>query len=273
MRRHSVGSVEEGDGYVRIVVPTRNRMCAPCALETNSKVCGGKRTVHLTTKDEGLALPAIPWLRVRVSSREWEEFIANLDMANLQGTINFHPLMIVPCVFPLLPLQPLCCCLPYQYAAGQALKQQNALNLCVAKWNRYVFMPRGIVVRRQFQLLEIDKERVARHYLRLDFVQQPPPLRHEWLPPGLRPGTMKSDLPELTRKEWLRSGDAFPCADLPSYVPGLSQLCALPQLIPTPVTYHGGGEPEIADAGLAAAYEQRTAEFSGGLVPDTMLRA
>ena len=263
-----VWNIEDGGSFVRLHMPTdKGRLCAPCSKESNL-CCGGKKGVHI--KPEGnLILPAIQWLRVRISFEEWAQFVAALDAANLEGTVPLQPLVICPCVVPLLPFQFAWCCIPLQVSAGRSLKRQNALNLAVAKFNKYLFMPRGIVARRQRQFVEPDG--AEHHFLRLDLVQQQVPLTHAQLPHGLRPGTMHSDLAAQTRNQWLVSSDAYPCAAA-SQLPIVGPLFALPRLIPTPKVFHAGNEPELMDEKLAANFGMRNAEFAGAIRPDAMLR-
>ena len=75
---NGVWRVQEGEGFVRLLVPNRYRLCAPCCMETNTGCCGGRKTVHLYPEGD-LTLPAIQWLRVRISYKEWDAFIYALD--------------------------------------------------------------------------------------------------------------------------------------------------------------------------------------------------
>ena len=258
------GQREDGGGFVRLLLPSRGRLFAPCRKESNL-CCGGKKAVHLRPQED-LVLPAVQWLRVRVSSEEWSAFIAALDAANLEGTILFYGCVLFPCAFPLLPIQPLCCCLPYQYVAGKAVRRQNALHLAVAKYNRYLFMPRGILLRRQRDIVEFGGDEIEYNFLRLDFVGQAAAYGNERLPQGIRPGTMPQDIEDLTRQEWLATPYAFPGASI-------HPLCALRLCIPTPHAFYRGNEAEIQDAELDARFGMRNAEFAGVIRPDAMLRA
>ena len=182
---HGVWNIEDGGHFVRLLMPTdKGRKCAPCKKETNL-CCGGKSSVHIRATDT-LALPALQWLRVRISSEEWTDFVAALDTANLEGTVAFAPCEVFPCSFPLLPCQCLLCCVPMQYLAGKALATENALNLAVEKYNKYLFMPRGIVARRQRQCHRPDGREFK--FLRIDLAPMPGgPVVHSMLPYGLQP--------------------------------------------------------------------------------------
>jgi hypothetical protein len=258
------GTIEkDGQSFVRLLIPDRGRQCAPCLREHNL-CCGGRKSVHLRPVGKGeLKLPAVPWLRSRVSHEEWADFIAALDAANLEGTVNFKYCSLFPCTVPLLPVQPLCCCLPYQYELGQQVKRDNALNLAVAKFNRYLFMPRGIVVRRQ---LEFDKESTRYNFLRFDFVPNNGPLDPRELPPGLHPGTQKTDIEDVPLDELL--AEIVPCPQLELF--GRS-VCATPLLIPDVAYYFDGNEPEVTDNALATKYGQRNYELAH-MDPEGMMR-
>lgn len=246
---------EDGSSYVRLIIPSRGRSCAPCCNERNV-CCGGKKTVHLRN-DRDFQRPAVPWLRVRISYAEWADFVAALDAANLEGTVKYGACLLCPCTFPGLCFQPLCCCAPYQYALGQEIRGENAINLTIAKYNRYLFLPRNIVVRKQFQK---DADGNVFNFLRLDFVPYSGPLDETRLADGLKYGTQHYDLEESSRFE--RMAHILPC---PTW-----RQCSSERLIPTPTLYFAS-EPEINDGELAQKFEQRNRELLG-TDPDGMLR-
>lgn len=265
--KNGVWRVQEGEDFVRLLVPKRMRVLAPCAKDTNWK-CNKCVSVHLRPDDDSnMALPTVQWLRVRISDEEWTDFVAALDAANLQGTVPCYPCLIVPCTFPGMLCMPLCDCLPYQYAASKEVQAENALNLVVARYNRHLFMPRQIVVRRQREaLVDESGENGLFNFLRLDFARHaPPPLDHDGLVDGLRPGTQKSDLPHLSRDEYLQNYNVIPCG----------MFCARwRQFVAAPRYFFEGDEPELdADANLVARYAEGNAEFRAAVMPDDMLRA
>jgi len=276
---------KDSGSFIRLLMPHRQRMCAPCMPEHNM-CCEGvcipqpplhnRPSIHLLPisyrKEGDLRYPAIKWLRMRVSEQEWADFIAAIDAANLQGTIKYASCMTVPCSFPLFPCQACCCWIPLQYAEGQRLVGDSAINLAIAKFNRYLFLPRGMLARRQQEVAMFDGERIQFNFIRLDLV--PPPQRpltmgrdgstvdprHALLSHldsyELRPGTMETDIRAVTRTEWLQqSPNIWPCwADSPDW-------CAMPRLIPEPHFYFDGVEPEIEDRDLAGRYTDRTEQL------------
>jgi len=257
--------------FVRILLPTETmgQNCAPCAPETNL-CCGGPYSVHIWHNDQMLR-PAVPWIRTRISGAEWFDFVRALDDANLAGTVPFAACLIFPCTFPLLCVQPVCCCLPFQIAEKKRIERENAFHLTLAKYNRYLFMPRGIVARRQCELRTVGGDKTPFFYLRLDCepAAATAMMNPSRLPVGLRPGTMKFDLQPLTRDEWL-DRNFYPC-----------RFPACVDRIPEPRTYEygpgSGDDPEISDAALAEKFGPRNVEIlngrSVGLEPEMMLRA
>ena len=280
---------QHGDGsFVRLLLPEPSRACAPCCLEHNlccEGVCcamppfpANRPSIHLLPTG-ALTYPALAWLRSRISEQDWTEFIAALDAANLRGTALFASCDLFPCACPCLPLQPCCCWMPYQYMEGKRLEGDAALNLAVAKFNRYLFAPRGMLVRRQQEEYKLeDGERIRLCFLRVDLipsaqaqkVQQaamayaapvepldidregapsPPPSLYESLPYGLVPGTMRFDIRKHTRKEWIASSlHRWPCWDQDE------RFFAMPLLIPEPRYFLDGTEPEVEDAAMLERY-------------------
>ena len=254
--------VTVGDMHLKLHVPDQRRQCAPCVLE-NNLCCEGnfcnpfKRSemIHLRPTSS-LTYPAITWLRERISEQEWNDFIADLDRANLEGTVKCQPCLLFPCAFPCFPCQPCCCFLPLQYEAGQFLMGENALNLSVARFNRYLFLPRGIVVRRQFEYHKPSKDEGEQRYvfLRFDFVPPGSPITDATrLPVGLQPGAMQNDIRMQSRKQFLQQ--KWPMSDENAW-------CAWSLLVPDPQYFFAGSEPEIGDTHLVKRYGKRNAEYA-----------
>jgi len=277
----------DGGSFVRLILPYegRRRMCAPCVREHNL-CCEGaclpsapfrnRPSIHLLPikypKEADLTYPALKWLRTRVSEGEWAAFIGALDAANLSADINCAACMTIPCAFPCLCCQPCCCFIPFQYAEGQRMKSDTAINLAIAKFNRYLFLPRGIIARRQRETHSIQGDDQRYDFIRLDLV--PPPQRPLTMDRGggaadprqallshledygLRPGTMKTDLRPKSRAEWLKSSpNIWPCQ------PECNGMCAMQRFIPEPKLYLDGIEPEIEDQALAGQFAAHTAEL------------
>lgn len=266
-----VKNVEDGGTYVRMIVPSKNRWCAPCLPDSNwclegKIICNPLRkssAVH-HVPEGNLALPALPWLRRRILEHEWAEFVAAFDVANLEGTMPFAPCVCCPCTFPCLCCQPLCCCLPFQYDTAYRLKGENALNLCIAKYNRYLFNPRGIMVRRQKEVHTVEDSDVCIAFLRLDYVPPGAPLpRYDRLREGIRPGTQPTDLKPITRLQMLKDG-LWPLADT-------SPWFAWSTIIGEPAFFYGGDEPAINDAVLQAHHAKRKGPVTA-TIADTMQR-
>eukprot|EP00325_Prymnesiales_sp_UTEX-LB-985_P034517 CAMPEP_0174729656 /NCGR_PEP_ID=MMETSP1094-20130205/54089_1 /TAXON_ID=156173 /ORGANISM="Chrysochromulina brevifilum, Strain UTEX LB 985" /LENGTH=208 /DNA_ID=CAMNT_0015931793 /DNA_START=277 /DNA_END=903 /DNA_ORIENTATION=+ len=205
-------------------------------------------------------MPAMPWLRRRMAEEEWKEFIAAYDAANLVGTIPCHPVLIIPCTFPLLCCQPLCCFLPFQYEAAATLERENAINLVIAKYNRYLFMPRGMLARRQKETHLVDGDTVDFPFLRIEY--HPPGTalaRYDRLKQGVRPGSQRTDLQQITRDEFLATSQLWPQADK-------SSRCAWRSIIGEPRFFFSGDEPEIEDPFLEELYAKRRPAATGNVM-------
>jgi hypothetical protein len=255
-------NVQQHDEMVRVRIPDEiGQSCAPCSLESNL-CCGGKFTVHYWHNDNFLR-PAVPWLRTRISGEEWFAFVRALDSANLMGTVPCAPCVVFPCSFPLLLCQPMWFCIPFQYLEKKKIERENEFALAIAKFNRYLFMPRGIVARRQCELYKKPNGDMEFYYfLRLDFVPPGDPVDPYSLPPGLAPGTMKFDMQPISFTEWLDRA-YYPCRSR-----------RFTQMIPSPRQYNRGDEPEIEDLELAERFAYRNREIiSGAVQPESMLRA
>lgn len=258
----NVQSCDEEEHWIRMRIPDEvGQSCLPCSKDHNL-CCGGRYSVHYWHNDNFLR-PALPWLRTRISGEEWFTFVRALDEANLIGSLPCAPCLAVPCSFPLLPCQPLWCCIPFQLVEKRKIDRENAFALTIAKFNRYLFMPRGMVARRQCELFKkADGGMDFYYFLRLDFVPPGDPIGHYMLPPGLAPGTMKFDMQPITFEQWL-DRIHWPC-----------RYPECTRLIPTPRQFNRGDEPEIDDFGLAERFAERNREImSGAVQPNTMLRA
>ena len=253
----------DSGSFLRLYIPNKQRLCAPCSPEHNLCLEGvlfptpipstfrNRESIHLLPQKDSkadLTYPAVKWLRERISEREWTEFIGAVDAANLEGTIHCAPCLIVPCAFPLLLCQPCCCWLPNQYAEGRRVVRDAAMNLVVAKFNRYLFIPRGMLVRRQHEYVKAPTGELHHHFIRIDTIpsgiETISQLEH-----GMQPGTMKTDLRPCDRNEWLsRSDNIWPCwSDFHNW-------CAWLSLIPEPRDYMSGTEPDIIDEEFARRY-------------------
>ena len=253
---------EDGEHYVRMRIPDEfGQKCLPCIVD-NNPCCGGKYSIHFWHSDNFLR-PAQPWLRTRISGEEWFEFVRALDKANLMGSVPFAPCVVFPCSFPLLPCQPLLCCVPFQLIEKKKIERENAFALAIAKFNRYLFMPRGMIARRQCELYKKpDGSYELFYFLRVDFVKPGNPLDHRRLVHPLAPGTMKFDVQPLTREEWLDRAH-FPCR---------GERCT--RLIPEPRQFNRGDEYEITDEELRERFAMRNHEIvSGAVQPESILRA
>lgn len=182
--------------------------------------------------------------------------------------------MVAPCAFPGLLLQPCCCCAPFQWSFGKDVTGENAMNLAIAKYNKYLFYPRGMVARRQREWWANVNEEFD--FIRIDYPPNTfaisPPLSAEMLWSGMAPGTMHTDIRPVSRAELVHS--AHPC--LPVFYgksAKLDQLCADPRLIPDSQTYYDGRLPELYDQALEAKFAQGNMEVLGAVDPMDMLRA
>ena len=257
--------VDSTSTYVRMNYPEQRRQCAPCVMENNMccegnfyRPCKSSEMIHLKPVDT-LAWPNLMWLRDRVSEKEWADFIAELDAGNLEGTVQYEPLFCVPLAWPCLPCQACCLFLPLQYEAGQFLKGENGINLAIAKFNRYLFLPRGIVARRQIEWWKLKpdaEEKTKLLFLRLDLVVPGLPITDlAQLPHGLRPGDQEKDIQQLTRDEFL-------LLKWPMPVTLNCPRLAYPSCIGEPAAYYAGNEPELDDTLLVKRYGKRNAEYA-----------
>lgn len=267
---------EDGAPFLRLAVPVRRRECAPCCLEHNWLKEGesfpkppyqNRPSIHLMPISYGegknapdLRYPALKWFRARISEQEYAEFWAAMDAANLEGTIPFLAFESFPCTFPTWPCHAFCCCLPAQYAMGRRLAGENALNLAVARFNRHLFLPRGMIIRRQREVKEYDGNMVVYDFIRFDLVpppQHPLAMDRDGTPwravdwhldvHGLRPGTMLTDIPPVARHEWLaHHPDIYPCWQ------DCNGWCASHRFIGEPKYYYDVADPELEDSALAA---------------------
>ena len=243
------------EGWLRLMIPRRGRYCAPCLNERNV-CCGGKKTVHLRM-ESSLSYPTVSWFRARILDDEWHDFVTALDQANLQYTMNFRACMIVPCVMPLYCVQPCCFWYPFQLLERSEILKESALSLVVAKFNRYLFMPRGIVCRRQANTVPTSdgtgSERFG--FLRFDLVPGNGPILHpSQLQIGYLPGTQEHDVLPLSREQWFRDrislGEGYPCADAhPSCMAFIPRRGVQAFLL--------GNEREVNDAVLENRYNER----------------
>jgi hypothetical protein len=268
--------VHDGN-QIRLIIPDKARMCAPCVPESNLCLEGsclppplGKKSQHIHLRPEGnLTFPAVKWLRQRISEREWNDFIGGLDEANLMGTVPFYAALLFPCTFPGLLCQPACCCTPFQFAAGKALEAESCTNLVLARFNRYLFLPRGLIARRQVEIHKTDTSDGAQFaFLVIDVVPEAPlPMALGMLGEGLRPGTHANDANNHPlRHPW-------PWQDVPMWT---WPSCFRPNGYPS-VLYFLEDEPEIEDTRLMRRYKVRNDMYasSGGynVGPDRMVRA
>ena len=261
--------VQDGGKFVRLNVPAKTRECAPCCPESNL-CCEGKfipyppsTAIHLRPNGS-LTFPAIQWLRQRISEEEWVEFIGALDRANLEGTVQCRACVYFPCVWPGLIFQPFICCLPFQYVAGRKVASENAMNLAVAKYNKHLFLPRGLLIRRQVEWHKFapdDDGRTRYTFLRIDLLPDfgvPPGevIDVRRLPEPLRPGTADSDLKAQSVSALVSEESLVPFV-------GLFPACTWRQCVPDTRYYYEGDEPELADEALAARMARRHPDVQG----------
>ena len=143
---------------------------------------------------------------------------------------------------------------------GRRLAGENALNLAVARFNRHLFLPRGMIIRRQREVKEYDGDMVVYDFIRFDLVpppQHPLAMDRDGTPwravdwhldvHGLRPGTMLTDIPPVARHEWLaHHPDIYPCWQ------DCNGWCASHRFIGEPKYYYDVADPELEDSALAA---------------------
>ena len=142
---------------------------------------------------------------------------------------------------------------------------ENALNLSMARFNRYLFLPRGLVVRRQFEYhkLQKDEGELRFVFLRFDFVPPGSPFADvARLPEALRPGAMENDIKMTTRKQFLHQ--KWPMSDE-------NPWCAWPRMIPEP-QYFYHDEPEIGDTQLVKRYGKSEGFLVKAAHPSTAAR-
>ena len=241
--------------WLRLMIPDRGSYCAPCCPERNI-CCGGKKTVHLQTAAH-LDSPKAAWMPSRILDDEWRDFIGALDDANLQGTLNFSSCLLVPCVMPLYPCQPCMFWYPFQMFERKQMIRESAMNLVIAKFNRYLFMPRGIVCRRQAENVPNQDGKQERFtFLRFDMVPSNGPILHlGQLSIGYYPGSQETDVIPLTKQQWfeerLALSEGYPCQD------STNPLCSK-MLPPNGVkAYLNGLEREVNDPFLEQRYAER----------------
>ena len=253
--------VEDGGDHVRLLLPRSGRNCAPCLPESNL-CCGGP--VHIRPAESflfansGKATAIHPWLRARISPDSWTDFVEAYDAANLQGAVPCSPCVLCPCVCPLFLCQPIWCCLPFQYVEAKRMQRENALNLAMAKYNRYLFNPRGLMARRQVEWRSTEKDgsgdKSPYWFLRFDVFDSDFDCRD--LEDGIRAGTHRYDVPEISREVWL--------SNTPFAVDCQYFTC----LIPSPRYFYGGDEPEIEDPLLESRYALRPPWEQTALLPE-----
>jgi len=95
----------------------------------------------------------------RISPEEWGQFVLDLETGLWNNTHPCACLLIIPGFHLTLPL----CMLSYQLLLRANANQLNFLYDVIARYNKHLFNPRGILVRLQKVTVGLKKKR--RHHL------------------------------------------------------------------------------------------------------------
>lgn len=186
---------DKGPAFHRVRLPNQMRCCVPCSPDSNSCVdpcCPAK------LRPRGpLVWPENEVVKQRISAQEWALFIEALDTADRKAAIPCHHICLDS---PLWIFQPFCCFLPYLVQYRElAIRRTNAYEV-LAKYNRYLFMPRGLLVR--YQHIYDEELDGLIYQLRIDIMPSEAPIQHEMLDPNMALGKPPEDFYNTRLAPW-----------------------------------------------------------------------